>query len=70
MDFKFKKGQKVHIRFGELFSSSFGGTPVYTTQGLGLRIKDRRVHQGVPQYKVECFTGWWNEANLQEVENA
>jgi hypothetical protein len=70
MEFKFKKGQKVHVRFGEIFSSSFGGTLVYTTAGPGLRIKDRRVHQGEPQYKVESFVGWWNEANLQEVENA
>ena len=70
MDFKFKKGQKVHILFGELFSSSFSGPPVYSTRGPGLRVTDRRVYRGEPQYKVECFAGWWNEANLQEVENA
>ena len=69
MDFKFKKGQKVHVRFGEVFSSSFGGTPVYTTAGPGLRIKDCRIYRGEPQYRVEHFTGWWNEGNLVAVQN-
>lgn len=67
MNYKFKKGDLVHVRFVEMFSSSFGGTPVYTTEGPGLRVKDCRVHQGEPQYKVECFTGWWPERNLVEV---
>jgi hypothetical protein len=67
MEFKFKKGQKVHVRFGEIFSSSFGGTPVYTTAGPGLPITDRRINQGEPEYKVKFFTGWWKEKNLLEV---
>ena len=67
MEFKFKKGDLVHVMFGEMYSEVFRGGPAPTTQGPGLRVKDCRVYQGEPQYKVECFTGWWPERNLVEV---
>lgn len=69
MEFKFKKGQRVHLLFGEMYSDIFRGPDVPTTKGPGLRIKDCRIYRGEPQYKVECFTGWWNERNLLAVQN-
>jgi hypothetical protein len=68
MEFKFKRGNKVHILFGEIFSSTFGGDPLNNRSftGEGLKITSLRNHNGVAQYKVEGFTGWWNEDNLQE----
>ena len=67
MNYKFKKGDLVHVRFEEMFSSSFGGTPVYTTAGPGLPVTDRRLNQGEPEYKIKFFSGWWPERNLVEV---
>lgn len=68
MEFKFKKGERVHLLFGEMYSSIFRGGSEPQTKGPGLRIKDCRIHQGEPQYKVECFTGWWDERNLVPVQ--
>jgi hypothetical protein len=62
MEFKFKKGMKVHLIFGD---PDLVGRP--TTQGPGLVVTDRRINQGEPEYKVKFFTGWWNEECLQEV---
>ena len=64
MEFKFKKGQKVHVRFGEIFSSSFGGTGLYTA---GPGLPGPKNQSGEPEYKVKFFTGWWKEKNLLEV---
>jgi hypothetical protein len=64
MEFKFKKGERVHILFGEMYSDIFRGSSAPQTKGPGLRIKDRRIYQGEAQYKIECFTGWWAERNL------
>lgn len=67
MEFKFKKGQRVHLLFGEMYSEIFRGPEVPTTKGPGLPITDRRINQGEPEYKVKFFTGWWKEKNLLEV---
>ncbi len=66
MTYKFKKGQKVHVKFGEMFSATFQGPEVPTTQGPGLPITDRRIYRGEPEYKIKFFSGWWPERNLVE----
>ena len=64
--FKFKKGDKVQVKFVEMFSSAFGGSSFYTTEGAGYVITDRRVHpDGKNQYKLKSFTGWWDECTLE-----
>ena len=67
MEFKFKKGTQVQIKFTEMFSIFFGGAPgTANHSGIGGKITDRREHNGVAQYKVAGFVGWWNEETLQE----
>lgn len=70
MDFKFKKGSQVHIKFTEMFSSYFGGVSgIAKHDGLGGVVTDCRVHSdGKNQYKIKGFTGWWDEVTLQEVK--
>lgn len=65
--FKFKKGDKVHVKFTEMFSTCFGaGVP---GPGICSEITDCRVHpDGKNQYKIKSFTGWWDEVTLQEVK--
>lgn len=64
MDFKFKKGDKVNIAIGNIFTGAFGG-PVNTSTTELSKITDCRVHNGENQYKVKGFIGWWNEDNLR-----
>lgn len=67
MEFKFKKGQQVQIKFTEMFSAIFGGGGFgNASSAIGGTITDRREYRGVAQYKVKGFTGWWNEDILQE----
>lgn len=66
MNFKFKIGDKVHVKFTEMFSACFG-TGI-ASPGINRTITDRRVHpDGKNQYKLRGFTGWWDEVTLQEV---
>lgn len=65
--FKFKKGDKVVITTGKMFTAIFGG-PVNTSTTEPSKITDCREHNGIIQYKVKGFTGWWNENNLQEAK--
>ena len=67
MEFKFKKGDLVHVMFGEMYSEVFRGGPAPTTKGPGLPITDRRLNKGEPEYKIKFFSGWWKEKNLMEV---
>ena len=67
MEFKFKKGTQVQIKVTEMFSVFFGaGGFGGATAAIGGKITDRREYNGIPQYKVSGFTGWWNEECLQE----
>ena len=67
MEFKFKKGTHVQIKFTDMFSSFFGAGGFGTaSSAIGGKITDLREHNGVAQYKVAGFTGWWNEECLQE----
>ena len=68
MEFKFKIGDKVHIKFTEMFSTLFCAPGFGTTSSaLGGVITDSRVHpDGKNQYKIKGFTGWWDEVTLQE----
>ena len=70
MGFKFKKGTQVQIKLPEMFSSFFGAGSytVTASSALGGKITDLREHNGVAQYKVAGFNGWWNEECLQEVK--
>ena len=65
--FKFKKGDKVVIETGKMFTAAFGG-PVNTSTTEPSKIMDCREHNGTNQYKVKGFTGWWDESNLMEVK--
>lgn len=64
--FKFKKGDKVVIETGKMFTAAFGG-PVNTSTTEPSKITDYREHNGTNQYKVKGYTGWWNESDLKEV---
>ena len=68
MEFKFKKGTQVHIKFTEMFSVYFGGASETANHSdIGGVITDCRVHpDGKNQYKIKGFTGWWDEVTLQE----
>ena len=67
MEFKFKKGDKVHVKFTEMFSTFFGSSLFNTDPGICSEITGRRVHpDGKNQYKLKGFTGWWDEVTLQE----
>lgn len=66
MNFKFKIGDKIHVKFTEMFSNCFG-TGI-ASPGINRIVIDRRVHpDGKNQYKLRGFTGWWDEVTLQEV---
>ena len=70
MEFKFKIGDKVYIKYTDMFSTLFGapgfGAP---SPALGGVITDRRVHRdGKNQYMIKGFTGWWDEVTLKEVK--
>ena len=65
--FKFKKGDKVVIETGKMFTAAFGG-PVNTSTTEPSKIMDCREHNSTNQYKVKGFTGWWDESNLMEVK--
>ena len=65
--FKFKKGDKVVIETGKMFTATFGG-PVNTTTTEPSEITDCREHGRTAQYKVKGFTGWWDESNLTMVK--
>lgn len=68
MEFKFKKGQHVQIKFTDKFAAFFGGGGFgLASSAIGGKITDTREHNGVAQYKVSGFTGWWHEDLLQEV---
>ena len=61
---KFKKGDKVLIKFSNMFMSTFCGTVTAQTSEPS-KITDCRVHaDGRNQYKIKGFTGWWFEDNL------
>ena len=64
--FKFKKGDTVVITTGNIITSIFGG-PANTVTTDPRKITGCREHEGVNQYKVKGFTGWWDEKDLQEV---
>jgi hypothetical protein len=67
--FKFKKGQQVQIKFSDKFSAFFGaGGFGLASSAIGGKITDSREYNGVAQYKVSGFTGWWNEDCLQEAK--
>ena len=67
METTFKIGDKVQIKFTDMFSTFFGGGGFgNASSALGGTIKDYRVYKGKTQYKVSGFTGWWDEVNLQE----
>jgi hypothetical protein len=69
MDFKFKKGTQVQIKFTDMFSAIFGdGGFGNASSAIGGKITDLREHNGAAQYKVSGFTGWWNEECLQEAK--
>ena len=64
--FKFKKGTLVQIKFTDMFSTIFGNDSFgNASSAIGGKITDMREHNGVAQYKVSGFTGWWNEDTLQ-----
>jgi hypothetical protein len=66
--FKFKKGTLVQIKFTDMFSAIFGsGSFGNASSAIGGKITDMRERNGVAQYKVSGFTGWWNEDTLQGV---
>jgi hypothetical protein len=65
--YKFKKGTRVQIKFSDKFTAFFGGGGFgLASSAIGGKITDLREHNGVAQYKVSGFTGWWNEELLQE----
>lgn len=64
MEFKFKKGDKVIITIGNMFTAAFGGL-VNTSTTEPSKITDCRVHNNENQYKVKGFTGWWPEHSLR-----
>lgn len=67
MEFKFKKGTQVQIKFVDMFSAIFGAEGFNNaSSAIGGKITNRREYNGVAQYKVTGFTGWWNEEVLQE----
>jgi len=68
MNYKFKKGTQVQIKFTDMFSAIFGsGGFGNASSAIGGKITDRRVHpDGKNQYKINGFTGWWDESTLQE----
>ncbi len=69
MEFKFNKGQQVQIKFSDMFSTIFGGGGFgNASSAIGGKITGLREYNGVPQYKVSGFTGWWNEETLQEAK--
>ena len=60
----FKKGDKVLIKFSNMFTSTFYGAVTAMTSEPS-KITDCRVHaSGRNQYKVKGYSGWWNEDNL------
>ena len=66
MEFKFKKGDRVHVKFTEMFSACFGSNPFNSDPGIGSEVTDRRQHpDGKYQYKLKGFTGWWDECTLE-----
>lgn len=69
MEFKFKKGQHVQIKFSDKFAAFFGGGGFgLASAAIGGKITDLREHNHRAQYKVSGFTGWWDEDCLQEVK--
>lgn len=67
MEYKFKLGDMVHVKFTEMFSTCFGGV-CQNDPGINSKITDRRVHpEGKSQYKLRGFTGWWDECTLSKV---
>ena len=69
--FKFKKGTQVQIKFSDKFSAFFGaGGFGLASSAIGGKITDLREHNGVAQYKVAGFTGWWNEECLQNAKES
>lgn len=68
MEFKFNKGDKVHVKFTEMFSTCFGSNPFNADPGIYSEVTDTRKHpDGKNQYKLKGFIGWWDEVTLQEV---
>lgn len=68
MEFKFKKGTQVQIKFTDMFSAIFGaGGFGNASSAIGGKITDLREYKGAPQYKVSGFTGWWDESTLVQV---
>ena len=65
MNFKFKKGDKVHVKYTDMLSTYFGGG-LSVGPGICSEITDCRVHpDGKHQYKIKSFTGWWDECTLE-----
>lgn len=63
--FKFKKGDEVHVKFSEMFSRIFG-SGAQTDSSLDSKIIDCRKHpDGKAQYKLQAYTGWWDECTLE-----
>ena len=70
MEFKFKKGQHVQIKFTDKFAAFFGGGGFgLASSAIGGKITDIREYNGSPQYKVSGFTGWWAEQHLVLVQS-
>lgn len=69
-DFKFKKGDKVHVKFTEMFSACFGSNSFNADPGICSEVTDSRKHlDGKNQYKLKGFTGWWDEVTLVAIQN-
>lgn len=63
---KFKKGDKVIINLGAMFTNTFGG-PIDNSTSEPTIITDCRIYNGNNQYKVKGYVGWWNETALTKI---
>lgn len=66
MNFKFKKGDKVKIKYGEMFAKTLGGVEDQMQTIIGdFEITDRKNSVGTMyHYKLKGLKGWWEESHL------
>lgn len=63
---KFKKGDKIIIKIGSMFTSSFDG-PIDNSNSEPSVIRDCRVYKGKNQYKIKGYVGWWDEDYIEKI---
>lgn len=63
---KFKKGDKVVINLGNMFTNIFGGL-IDNSISEPTVITDCRIYKGNNQYKVKRYIGWWNETDFTKI---